>query len=71
MRVLLIEVKTIQQLICWIFGWLDNIGRQMYQGNFSALILIANLWAVAIGYRTLRLYRKTQNNRKQTGRGRR
>jgi len=31
----------------------------MYEGNFSALILIANLWAVAIGYRDLRSNRKT------------
>jgi hypothetical protein len=45
--------EIIDQFKTWAIGWLCNIGRQMYAGNFSGLIFIANIWAVAINVNNL------------------
>ena len=58
MRIQHIEVNIIESLKIWILSWLSNIVQQMYEGNFSALILAVNLWAAAVGYKALRRRRK-------------
>jgi len=58
LRLLHYEVNTIELIKLWILGWLSNLIQQMYEGNFSCLILAVNLWAVVVGYKALRRRRK-------------
>jgi len=63
LRIQHIEVNTIEPIKLWILGWLSNLIQQMYEGNFSCLILAVNLWAVVVGYKVLRRNRKPIINR--------